>query len=405
LPEVSRLRASLALLVVASCSRRDAPAVVDASPPKASAAVTAVDAAPTTSAFVAVEADAALPPRTPLEIAKEATPPLEANLEDHVVRITTSKGKLAVWSAKDDDASLILAAYESKPGQLLAPAKILRRTSGELAALDAVTVGDAADAGANDDIAVAWTSGLTDGKSQVVAVVFAGTDLVRVTAPTTLGIVAAPIAQQGHVAIKRSPRGGVVVAHQGPNVACMVFDHPDQCLTFEVKAISADGKVTKLGGAKVDGGPSPEYILVDLEERGLLVYASSMRGGRTLESLVVPWTAGGTVPPFDIPVCAGEAAYAPELLRGTRGELAAVCLDGLEETCAKSARDKEKRCAVIAVTGSDGRAITPKAKHVAATRVECSDGKLKVSFSGGDVTLTTRSAHLRDFTKPCGPVR
>lgn len=112
---------------------------------------------------------------------------------------------MVVWSEEDGDASHVLAGFENAPGELAAPAKVLRRTPGKVVAPDVVT---------------------------------ASADLARVSGPTTPGVVAAEPALQAHIAVARNPRGGVVVAHQRPPAPCRLLEHDTTCATFEVKAVS-----------------------------------------------------------------------------------------------------------------------------------------------------------------------
>lgn len=348
------------------------------------------------------DAGAAIVPaaRTPTESTSANAPPHESDAEHPIVRVVTARGKLAVWSESEGKTSIVVAGYETRPGTLAAPAKVLRRTSGTVGALDVVVLPNDADpSGGTEDVAVAWASGLADDKGQVAALVFGSADLTRVTAPTTLGIVDAPIAVQGHVAVARSPRGGVVVAHQGATGRCDLSGTPVECVTFEVEAVGLDGKRTKLGGGKLHGGPSPELTLVDLDGRGLAVYASSMRGGRTVASAVVPYVATETAPAFVAPVCVGLAAFAPEIVRGAGGELVAVCLDAREkDTCAKPLRDDPDRCPHVAVTGRDGR---PATKGAPVTRVVCVDGTIEATYASGRVRLAKPSRLLADFVTGC----
>lgn len=336
-----------------------------------------------------------------------------------LTRITTSKGNLVVWSEPDGEMSLVLAGYEAKPGELVAgsSAKIIRRTSGRVGAVAAVVAeapGDASDAGnaagnaANNasDVAIAWASGLGESNGgQLIALVYASVDLARVTAPITLGIVKAPIAQQAHVALAKNPKaGGVVAMHQGPGASCMLLGQPTECLTFDVKVVSPAGKIDRVGGSKLHGGPSPEFYAIDLDGQALAVYASSMRGGRTIEPIVVPYVAGETPPAFDLPVCGGLAGYAPDLHRGTKGELVSVCLGPRPEKgpCAKPVRgDDPDRCPTVAISSSDGKPITPKGKDANVLKVECTAGKQRIGSAAGEVTLASTSPLLTDFTTRC----
>lgn len=390
---------ALFILALGACSRRDAPVAqapadaapaVDAAPPSASAREAS-------SSAPAAGSDAGAPlARSATRAIGEASPPFESDEERSVVRLRTPKGALAVWSQPDGDGSFVLAAYESEPGVVAAPPKLLRRTSGRVAAVNAVLAGPRGDA-----LAVAWASSLRD-TNQLVALVFAGVDLNGVTAPVTLGIVAAPIALEAHVGLWANPRGGVVVAHQGPDARCTFLDHPSECLTFEVKAVPLAGTVERLGGASLDGGPAPEYFALDLDGRGLVVSASSMRGGRSWVSVVVPYQPGEPTAPFDVPTCGGLAGIAPEYARGSLGEFVSLCVamrDGAP--CAKPVRGEPDACLRIAVTAKDGRAVTPSAAGVAALRVECAENKPKISFSGGAVTLVAPAEILADFAPRC----
>ncbi len=332
-------------------------------------------------------------------------PPIDAEMDRGLARLSTSKGKLVVWEEPAEDAtlSLVLAGYESKPGTLMGEAKVVRRTSGRVGAVDAVVTTS------GNDIAIAWASRLGEGNGgQLFAMAYASVDLAKIAPPITLGIVRASIQERAHVAVSANPKmGGVIAMHQGPPVKCIFMDHPEECLSFEVKAVSAAGKIDHLAGpTKLDGGPSPEFLAVDLDGRALGVYASSMRGGRTVESIVVPYVAGESVPTFDLPLCGGVAGVAPEVLRGTKGEYVALCINARpqRDACATPQRGNDsERCPTIAITNKDGNAQTPKSKDATILKVECAtDGKTKLTTSAGDITLLGQSKVLSDFTKgPC----
>jgi hypothetical protein len=402
----------ISVVLLVGCSRKDsatdrptastaAPAASSSSPPSSSSTPSSSSSASSTTTTDA--------PKTAAEIAKDAKPPLEASLEAPVVRIKTKQGALVVWSTTEGEAnSLVLAAYEKKPGELLQPAKILRKTSGQVQAVAAVVT-----EGGSEDVAVAWTSGLLEGKGQLNALVFASPDLAKVTAPTTLGIVNAPIQLQAHVGLIKRPAsagGGVVAAHQGPGTSCKLMDQPTDCLTFDVKAVSPDGKVEKLGSTKLHGGPSPEYFFADLKERGLIVYGSSMRGGRTIAPVVVAWSAKDPAPAFESPPeCGGQAAFAPDFAKGTKDEVVSLCIDVPPEkgpACAKPLTGEKARCLHIAASSSSaegGKSLTGQGKwDIPVTKVECIDGKPKLTFPSGELTLTSSTPNLGDFVKKCG---
>jgi hypothetical protein len=288
------------------------------------------------------------------------------------------------------------------------PAKIVRRTSGRVAAVDAIAVSSPNDGGATtDDVAIAWDSGLGESSGgQLIALVYASADLAKISAPITLGIVRAPVSMKAHVMLAKNPKaGGIIVMHEGPTEQCDFMGHASECKSFEVKAVSPAGKVDKLGSSKLDGGPSPEYWTIDLDQNALGIYASSMRGGRSITPLLVPYVAGEAAPAITLPVCGGLAAIVPEIHRGTKGELIAVCMGMRPEKdpCAKPSRNATDRCGTVAITGTDGHLLTPKNSEVNVLKVECTDGKQRITTSVGDVTLATSSPLLEDFTKArCG---
>ena len=330
--------------LVAACKRDAAPSASapDAAiAPEPPASAQASASAPTPSASVAFAPPESAAPRSETKPLEDLTPPESADLENPLVKI----GKTTIWGVEDGDATRIVAKTEG------GKAKLLRRTSGKVKAYDAVVVGS--------DIVVAWASELAQGGTQVVAVVTASSDLTKVTAPTTVAMVAAPIQLEGHVAVAKNPKGGVIVVHQGPTLACTFMDHPSECASFEVKAVSAGGVVTKLASEKIDGGPSPEYRLLDIDGRALAVLASSMRGGRTLAGVVVPYdpTANGAKPAFSVPRCGGSAAHFPELVRGSSGEIISVCLDSRFDNpkCVRPLRGDGDRCLRVAAVSLDGK--------------------------------------------------
>jgi hypothetical protein len=294
----------------------------------------------------------------------------------------------------DGDATRIVAKTAAgKP-------KLLRRTSGAVKAFDAVAIGD--------DIVVAWASELAAGGTQVVAVVTASADLSKVTPPTTVAMVAAPIQLEGHVAIAKNPKGGVIVVHQGPAATCKLLDHPTECLTFEVKAVSAAGVVTKLASEKLHGGPSPEYRLLDVDGRALAVLASSMRGGRSLAGIVVPYDPADPKPAFAVPICGGVASHFPVLVRGASGEIVSVCLDTRidDPKCVRPLRGDGDRCLRVSAVALDGKDLAPavKGRTAAVRRVECGDGggpRLVVE-GGAAIELAKRLDDVADFAPKCG---
>ncbi|HVH42054.1 MAG TPA: hypothetical protein VM925_06910, partial [Labilithrix sp.] len=318
---------------------------------------------------------------------KDARPP-PADSEEPVARLTTAKGALTVWTQDDGDYCFIAATYGS------ATPKVIRRTSGHVTDVKAVTMADG-------DIAVAWVSSLARDKGQVAAVAFTGVDLGHVGQPVQLALLG-KTTDRGHIALVRSPRGGVVVAHEGPTVACNFMGHPDECVSAEVEAVAIDHTVDTLGVLKLDGGPSPDLWLVDLEARGLLAYASSMRGGRTFASTALPWTSAEKPPAFEPPSCNGIAGATPDILRGTGGEV--VCLDtdtrlgDKTAQCIRPLRGDADRCLRIGVTRADGTPLTPRGTwDTPVGKVSCVDKKVKLGFSGGAVTLATPSSHTDDF--------
>ena len=355
----------VALLV--GCEKKTPPAMSDA----------AVTVAPTSSAVpvetvVVAPVDAAVPPpRAPAEIAKSSTPNEKAR----------RAGNIVAWPEPDRDFTLVLIA-EAKM-----PAHIVRRTSGEVNEVRLVKMDDG-------DYAVAWVSALVGGKGQVSAVSFVSADLGKVSAPTTLALLG-KTSIEGHIAMVKSPKGGVLVAHEGAGTNQLVF---------EAKAVSVAGKVDKLGSKTLEGGPSPELWIVDLEDRGALIYGSSMAGGRTQDTLLVPWASTDPAPTFTPPICGGLAGITPEAHRGTSGEVIALCIDARfgEKlgSCIKPLKDDAERCLRISVTAKDGKPITAaKAWDTPVSKVECVDHRAKLSFPGGDVTLASPSEHVSDWLK------
>lgn len=381
-----RLRGSsfVFLVVLAACAKKETPAAGSAG---AAPSVASARPAPTTTVVVApVDAGAAGadPLRTPAAIAKEATPPEDAK----------RSGNVRAWSVSDGDFSLVLVTTVDDKN-VPRPAHIVRRTSGEVSDLQIVTMIDG-------DYAVAWTSSLVGGKGQVSAVAFVSADLAKASPPVTLALLGRST-EQGHIALAKAPEGGVLVAHEAAP--------GNDSVAFEVRAVSPSGHVAKLGRQTVAGGPSPELWIVDLQERGALVYGSSMAGGRTMATLHVPWRlADGGAPSapaaehFDAPICFGAAAIPPELSRGTKGEV--VCLDvdlwfgEKVASCMAPLRGEAGRCLRIAVTGKDGKTITPPGTaDTPVSKVECVDKKVKLTYPGGAVTLASKSAYAVDWLK------
>ena len=410
--KVTVLVAILALSGAVACSRRDAPkesgatalAPIGASAQGAGGAPVATSVSASAVGGSSTPDRVPLPPRSLSATARDSKPPVASEIDFPVVRRRAANGSLVVWSEEEGEGSRLLAGIETKPGELVggSAAKVLRRTSGKIRAIDLVD-----DVGLDKDIVVAWASDLGEGKGQLVALVSASTDLARVTAPTTLGLVAANVALAAHVAIIRSPRGGVVVAHQGPGVRCRLGPEDTECVTYEVKAVSASGRVERIGHGKLHGGPSPELRLLDIDGRALLVYASSMRGGRTLAAEVVPWTTAEVAPSIAAPTCDGLAAFMPEVERGAAGEIVALCTDvPLEKgPCARPLRGDKERCLRVAITGADGRPSTPKDKDAVVLRVECAGSAARLVFAGGAVVLAGPSPMAADFAPGCGAQR
>ncbi len=382
-------------LGLAGCSRREAtPTNRDPAAAPAPSAPPTLALAVDASALSVLDAGA----RSPTAAAAGVTPPLEAELDNPAVRVPTSMGTVVVWSEADGTGSRLLAGRESKPGMLVNAAKVLRSTSGKIAAIDALT-------DARGDIVVTWVSDLGEKKGQLVALVTASPDLARVTAPTTIGIVAAQVALEAHVALAKNPRGGVIVAHEGPGVRCTFGPSNDEtCITFEVSAVRPSGVVERIGKGQLDGGPSPEFRMIDVDGKALLVYASSMRGGRTLAATTVAYGPGDAPPAITPPIAGGFAAFMPEISRGASGEIVALCIDGLPDkgACMRPLRGDKERCLRIAVTGADGKSVTPKTGDVGVLRIECADaGAPRLVFPGGSVVLAAASPMAADFAPAC----
>lgn len=369
------------LLLLAGCERKAAPTItVDASSPVAVATTAPVET------IVVAPVDASVPaPRSPAEIAKSATPNERAK----------RAGDVVAWPEPDGDFSLVVIAEGKKP------AHVVRRTSGEVNELEVVKMIDG-------DYAVAWVSTLVGGKGQVSAVSFVSADLTKVSAPTTLELLGEG-GLEAHIAMVKSPNGGVLVAHDGPSARNAFRSH----VTFRVKAVSPAGKVDLLGQEAIIGGTSPELWIVDLDDRGALVYGSSMAGGREQVTLLVPWTKGEKAPTFTPPVCGGLAAVRPEALRGTNGEVLALCIDARSGdklgSCVKPVKDDPERCLRIAATAKDGTPITPeKDWDTPVSKVECAGKHVQLTFPSGSgptktVTLASPSNHVADWLKKqCG---
>jgi hypothetical protein len=367
-----------ALVLLAACKRDARLSASEGSVAAEPIASVAASALLSSSAVAsAAPAFAARSETRPLE---DLVPPAEGDLERPVHRL----GKLVVWGEPDESTSttrVVAKVGDDKP-------KLLRKTSGKVRAIDAVAMGE--------DVVVAWASELTAGGAQLIALVTASSDLSRVTAPTTVAMVSGAVQQESHVAVAKNPRGGVIVVHQGPAARCALSGHETDCLTFEVKAVSTDGKVTKLASDKLDGGPSPEYRLLDVDGRALAVLASSMRGGRTLAGVVVPFDPADPKPALTVPLCGGMAAHFPELVRGAAGEIVSVCLDLRVDNpkCVRPLRGDGDRCLRVAAVGLDGKDLAPavKGRSTAVQRVECGDaGHARLVLDGGvSIELATK---------------
>lgn len=372
-------RAVYTLLLLApslACEKKPTPAItVDAASP-----VVVASAAPVETIVVAPVDASVPPPKSPAEIAKDATPNEKAK------RI----GKVAAWPEADGDFSLIVIGEEKKP------AHVVRRTSGEVNEVALVKMDDG-------DYAVAWVSSLMGGKGRVSAVAFVSADLSKASTPTTLALIG-QASIEGHIAMVKSPKGGVVVAHDGTET----LNSFRASAPFEVKAVSAAGKVEKLGSQSVTGGTPAELWIVDLEDRGALVYGSSMAGGREQETLLVPWTPSDPAPKFTPPVCGGLAGIRPEALRGTKGEVVALCGDARFgeklAQCMKPVKDDPDFCLRVSVTAKDGTPITPqKDWDTPVSKVECNGPNVQLSFPGGSVTLASPSELVANWLKKkCG---
>ena len=326
-------RVWLAMTVLVACTKKDPPAP----PPIASAveSVSPVAVAPSVADLVA---------------------PAEDSFETPLATLKTTKGTITAWAVGDQ----VVASLDKG-----AP-KLLRKTSGKVGA---VAVAEAA----NGDVAVAWASELTAGGAQLFALVTASPDLARVSPPTTVAMVGAAVQERSHVGLAANPRGGWIVAHQGPPAKCPFGGHMDDCVSFEVKTIDTSGVVTKSASEKLDGGPSPEYRMIDIDGKWLGVVASSMRGGRTLATVSVRYDPGEGVTPVKMPMCSGLAAFFPEYTRGTNGEIVSVCATDVDG----------KKLDVDAVM-ADGKPA-PKG---AVKRVECTGGHPRLVFASGSIELT-----------------
>lgn len=385
-------RALFFVVLVAACKRDAAP---NAGPTDASvvgdpiASAAPPSSAPSSSASSLASAEPPAPTRIETTAIEDLVPPEAADLENPLAKV----GKTTVWGVEDGDATRLVA--KTAGGKT----KLLRRTSGKVKAIDAVVNGN--------DIVVAWASELAKGGTQVIALVTASADLAKVTPPTTVAMVAAAMQLEGHVAIANNPKGGSIVVHQGPGASCKLLDHPTECVTFEVKAISTGGTVTKVASAKLHGGPSPEYRLLDVDGRALAVLGSSMRGGRSLEGLVVTYDATDPKPAFSVPICGGAASHFPELVRGASGEIVSVCLDTRFDNpkCVKPSDGDVDRCLRVAAVALDGKDLAPavKGRTAAVQKVECGDGgKPKLVLEGGaTIQLTSDLDVVRQFSPKC----
>jgi hypothetical protein len=385
------MRRALLFILFVACKRDASPSAgtPDGSVVPDPAASAPVATGPS-SAPSALASSAPPPPRIDTTPIEDLVPPESADLENPLAKI----GKTTVWGVEDGEATRIVA--KTAGGKT----KLLRRTSGKVKAFDAVTSGS--------DLVVAWASELAKGGTQVVAVVTASSDLARVTPPTTVAMVAAPVQLEGHVAIANNPKGGVIVVHQGPGASCKLLEHPTECVTFEVKAVSASGVVTKLASAKLHGGPSPEYRLLDVDGRALAILGSSMRGGRTLEGVVVTYEPNDPKPAFAVPICEASASHFPELVRGANGEIVSICLDTRHDNPTKCMKPREgdaDRCLRVAAVSVDGKDLAPAVKGVnaAVQKVECGDaGKPKLVLEGGAaIELTGQLDVVKPFSPKC----
>jgi hypothetical protein len=217
-------------------------------------------------------------------------------------------------------------------------------------------------------------------------------------------MVAAPIQLEAHVAVAKNPRGGVIVVHQGPELPCKLLDHPTECTSFEVKAVSAAGVVTKLASEKIQGGPSPEYRLLDVDGRYLAVLGSSMRGGRSLGGVVVSYDPAEPKAGFSVPICGGAAFHLPDLVRGANGEIVSLCMDTRFDNpkCGRPLRGDGDRCLRVAAVALDGKDLAPsvKGRTAAVQKIECGDaggGQRLVLEGGASIELAKKPAVVSDF--------
>ena len=141
--------------------------------------------------------------------------------------------------------------------------------------------------------------------------------------------------------------------------------------------------------------------------RALAVLGSSMRGGRTLEGLVVTYDANDPKPAFAVPICGGAASHFPELVRGANGEIVSVCLDTRHDNpkCVKPTDGDVDRCLRLAAVTVDGKDLAPAVKGTTAAvqKVECGDaGRPKLVLEGGAaVELSGPLDVVKQFSPKC----
>ncbi len=187
-----------------------------------------------------------------------------------------------------DDKSDIFGRLLDADGKPKGPARLLRRTSGKVEALDISW---------RNELWVAWASNV--GEKILTAVVKVGWELDSVSAPITIVHEGFGSSEPGYwVRLLAVYNGGAVVATRGTSapIKCMFqAQQPNErCTagTYVVAHVAPDGKQALLARRPLDGNPIEMAPLVDIEG-AVVVRAYGWHGGAVFDDQVLPYLPEG----------------------------------------------------------------------------------------------------------------
>ena len=320
---------------------------------------------------------------SPLVDAVDAVPPKEAD------EVGLSSGQtLKLWvqpSRKDGKSDIFGQLYDPKNKAAGNP-KLIRRTSGQVAALTASTQGGL--------LYIAWISVLPQkpGKDRETLVALLRTDVELRAASAPVAIehgnkVGSEIEDDGEG--KRGPtvrlltpaKGGAVVVYYSRLAPEKVW----------VAYVTPNLELRRWGAVVADGGDGSFGGVTDLD-RGVLVWTFAWRGGASWGQHVFSYVEGQPVPSIQLGTCRPPMTY---YFTGT--ELVTYCPSDYKpekESCPIDGTD-DSLCAKVLVQTLDGTVRTERKGKtdpmapLLERRYVCKDGKwvARLRWKGGSVEI------------------